>query len=239
MGLNPSYLGIIPARCGSKRIPNKNILEIAAKPLIAWTIEAALGAKNLDRVVVSTDCKAVANVAKDWGADVPFIRPKDLAEDNSNVVDAVLHAVEFFEQQGQLFDYVVILQPTSPLRKAHDIENAITLQQEKSANAIVSVCQSDASLEWIKVLPESMDMSEFSKELAQYRRSQDFEAAYRLNGSIYVISVEKLRECKTVYLKENIFAFPMSRYDSVDIDEMEDFYMAEALLNAQRSLYKE
>ena len=122
---NKTILGIIPARGGSKGLPGKNILDIAGKPLIVWTIERAINSKYLDRVIVSTDDSEIAEISKKYGAEVPFTRPEELAEDTTPMMDVIFHALDFFKSKNMAFDYIALFEPTSPLRKINDIDNAI------------------------------------------------------------------------------------------------------------------
>jgi len=229
------YLCVIPARCGSKRIPQKNIQNVASKPLIAWSIEAANQSLLLDKVIVSTDCKEIAEVAETFGADIPFIRPSNIAGDTHNVVDAIIHAINFFEEKKDMYDYVMILQPTSPLRTTEDIDKAIRFLHLKNADAVVSVCESEISPRWIKPLPDTLEMSIFSSDTSTRTRSQDLEKNYRLNGSIYIVDTIRIRKENNIYLKDNIYAHVMERFHSIDIDEPEDLLIAEALLQARQS----
>lgn len=227
-----SFLAIIPARGGSKRLPNKNILDFAGKPLIGWTIEAALNCPYLDEVVVTTDDIKIANVAVKSGAKVPFLRPSDLASDKSTSFEAVKHAIEFYtEELGKQFDFVVLLQPTSPLRKASDIIRAIEFLVEKNSEAIISVCETEHSPRWMNTLSADLDMSNFLDESEASKRSQDLEVYYRINGAIFICNAAALLVNRTFYLKEKAYAFIMDKYDSIDIDTYYDFIVAKALLN--------
>src|SRR3990172_8434607 len=135
-----SVLGIIPARGGSKGLSRKNIRLLAGKPLIAWTIEQANTSKYLDKVIVNTDDQQIADTAKKYGADVPFLRPRELAGDTTPMIDVIFHTLNFFKNSGTAFDYLALLEPTSPLRADHDIDNAIQkLISETDADSLVSV----------------------------------------------------------------------------------------------------
>ena len=132
---NRRVLAIIPARGGSKGLPKKNIKNLAGKPLVAWPISAALGCKEVDKVIVSTDCGEIAKIAEKWGAEVPFLRPDDLSGDNASSMDVVMHVIEELEDQREHFDYVVMLEPTSPLTESEDLSQALKLLTESSINA--------------------------------------------------------------------------------------------------------
>ena len=225
MYTNKKFLAIIPARGGSKRLPRKNVLDLCGKPLIAYTIEAALKSKYIDKVIVSSDDEEILNISSNFGADI-IKRPIDLANDTATTFDTIKHTIDNFEK----YDYIVLLQPTSPLRNEKHIDEAIELLENKKADAIVSVCEMDHSPLWSNTLPKDGNMSNFLKDEILNKRSQDLEKYYRLNGAIYICKTEKLLENKGFFLKENIFAYVMDRKSSVDIDEDIDFKMVETLI---------
>lgn len=219
--MNKTFLAIIPARGGSKRLPRKNLLDLCGKPLIAWSIEAALKSKYISKVIVSSDDEEILNIAKEYKAD--FIkRPDELASDTATTFDALKHTLE---NVGK-YDYVVLLQPTSPLRSEKHIDEAIELLKEKNADAIISVCEVEHSPLWSNTLDENLDMSDFLREEVLNKRSQDLPKYYRLNGAIYICKTEKLLENKGFFVKENIYAYKMDKKNSVDIDEEIDFIIA-------------
>ncbi|EMJ92084.1 cytidylyltransferase domain-containing protein [Leptospira alstonii] len=217
-------LGLIPARGGSKGIARKNIRFIAGKPLIVWTIEAALKSKYLTSVVVSTDDLEIAEVAKSAGASVPFLRPSELATDQSSGIDPVLHALDNLPQ----FDYVMLLQPTSPLRTNSDIDDCIEFAIQKNAKSLVSVCESQENPFWMFRLDDSLKMSKLLNT-DDISRRQDSPKTFSLNGSIYLSEVNYFRERKK-FITEDTLAFIMSKESSVDIDDMIDWKLAEILL---------
>ena len=223
--MNKTFLVIIPARGGSKRLPRKNVLDLYGKPLIAWSIEAALKSKYISKVIVSSDDEEILNIAKEYKAD--FIkRPDELASDTATTFDALKHTLENVEK----YDYVVLLQPTSPLRTEKHIDEAIELLKEKNADAIISVCEVEHSPLWSNTLDENLDMSNFLRDEVLNKRSQDLPKYYRLNGAIYICKTDKLLENKGFFLKENIYAYKMNKKHSVDIDEEIDFIIAEKLM---------
>jgi len=223
---NKTFLAIIPARGGSKRLPRKNVLDLNGKPLIAYSIEAGLDSSYIDKVMVTSDDDEILTISKKYGA-VTINRPNELASDTATTFDAIKHAVDNYEK----YDYIVLLQPTSPLRDGDHIDKAIELLESKNADAIVSVCKMDHSPLWSNTLDESLSMAGFLKDEALNKRSQDLEKYYRLNGAIYICKTEKLLEEKSFFLKENIFSYVMDRKSSVDIDEEIDFKIAEVILN--------
>ncbi|PHS14921.1 MAG: CMP-N-acetlyneuraminic acid synthetase [Kangiella sp.] len=226
-------LALIPARGGSKRLPQKNILPLGEKPLITWTIEAALESDIIDSVVVSTDCKDIANVSIASGAKVPFERPEKLSNDNATSLDVVLHALDKLAEDGEHYDIVILLQPTSPLRCHKDIINAFELFDKKDANGIVSVCEMEHSPLWSNTLPADLSLSEFLSNDLHNKRSQELQNYYRLNGAIYITLIKELRNQKKFLLNENCFAFIMDKEKSVDIDTLNDFHLAEFYLKRQ------
>ena len=224
---NKTFLAIIPARGGSKRLPCKNILGLNGKPLIAYSIESGLNSKYIDKVVVSSDDDEILTISKRYGA-VTINRPNELASDTATTFDAIKHTVDNCEK----YDYIVLLQPTSPLRDEKHIDEAIELLELKKADAVVSVCKMDHSPLWSNTLSDSLSMTGFLKDEALNQRSQDLEEYYRINGAIYICNTGKLLEEESFFLKEKIFAYKMDRESSIDIDTKIDFKMAEILINA-------
>jgi len=227
----PRFLGLIPARGGSKRLPRKNILPLRGRPLIAWTIEAALGCRQLDRVIVSTDDPEIADIARAHGAEVPFLRPAELASDTASSRDVLLHALHTLTEQGEHYDYLVELQPTSPLRDAGDIAGAIKLLLKKNADAIVSVCPTDHPPEWSNTLPADGSLRHFFRPGIRGRRSQDLPPSYRLNGAISIFNCERLLRTGDTAMDDKAYAYIMPRERSIDIDTALDFHLAEAILD--------
>ena len=169
---NKEVLAIIPARGGSKRLPGKNIKDLNGKPLIAWTIDAALRSKYIDKSVVSTDDEIIAEISQKYGAEVPFIRPKELATDTASSIDVILHAINFYKTKGEPFEYVILLQPTSPLRTTEDIDHAFEMLNEET-KAIVSVCETEHPPLWSNTLPKDLSMKDFLAKEILNKRSQD------------------------------------------------------------------
>ena len=223
---------IIPARGGSKRLPGKNILPLAGKPLIAWTIEAALQSGIGAEVCVSTDDEAIASVARKHGASVPFLRPPSLSGDSATSLSVALHALDFYQDsENRNFDACVFLQPTSPLRNAAHIAEAFGLYEARKANNVVSVCPVEHSPLWENTLPADGSMKGFLRPEARNRRSQDLPQYYRLNGSIYICKVTEMRRQKSLIMDEGAYAYVMDQEHSVDIDTLLDFRIAETILS--------
>ena len=225
-----TILALIPARGGSKGLPRKNIRPLLGKPLIAWTIEQAKASKYIDRVVVSTDDEEIADVAKKYGAEVPFMRPKELATDEAKGIDVVFHAMGWFRknEKNKQYDLIMLLQPTSPLRTADDIDKAIELLFLKKAKAIVSVCEVDHHPLWANTLPENRCMKDFIRKKIMNKNRQELPTFYRLNGAIYLAYWDYIKEQKGFFGKET-FAYIMPKERSVDIDGEIDLRLAEIL----------
>jgi len=226
---NKKVLAIIPARGGSKRLPGKNILDLNGKPLIAWTIEAAKKSINIDKLIVSTDDNNIANISKRYGAEVPFMRPKELSSDTASSIDVILHAINFYKEKNLEFEYVLLLQPTSPLRITEDIDNAFKIL-DNNTKAIVSVCETEHSPLWSNTLPDDLSMKDFISSEIKNKRSQDLHKYYRLNGAIYIAGIEYLKN-NNGFLGTNTKAFIMPQERSVDIDSEVDFKLVKTIID--------
>ncbi len=232
---NKKILALIPARGGSKRLPRKNIRLLLGKPLIGWTVEQAKISTYIDRVIVSTDDKEIALVAKECGAEVPFLRPKELAADNSKSISLVLHAMDWVENNNENFDILILLQPTSPLRLVKDIDRSIELLFSKKADAIVSVCHTENCIDIeSKALLVGLFKDSMSPLFAEHDK-EGISNAYKLNGAIYLAYWDFLKRHKTFYGKKTL-GYLMPRIRSVDIDTRIDFASAESLLSGQNNL---
>ena len=222
-----TFLAIIPARGGSKRLPNKNILNLNGKPLIAWTIEAALKSRYIDKIVVSSDSDEILKVAKSYKNILCLERPYHLATDTAKTTDVVKHVLENVKEK---YDYIILLQPTSPLRTEKHIDEAIEFLDRKNADAVVSVCEMEHSPLWSNTLPEDLSMKNFLREDIKGKRSQDLPKYYRLNGAIYICKTDRFLEENTFFIKDNIYAYIMDKMSSVDIDDDFDFKLAEMII---------
>ena len=216
-------LGVIPARGGSKGIPQKNIKNFNGKPLISWTIETALRCPLINETIVSTDNQIIADVAKSCGASVPFMRPDELAKDTTSGIKPVLHAI----QQLPEYDWILLLQPTSPLRKVGDICGIIDLAKDKQASSAVSVTEAICHPYWTYTLENGRLINLCKNEKKLLR--QDLPPAYNLNGALYLVSRNFL-ETKRTLMDESTLAYVMPRHRSVDIDDMDDWEFAEYLI---------
>nr|CRH08112.1 Conserved protein of unknown function. putative acylneuraminate cytidylyltransferase [Candidatus Magnetococcus massalia] len=223
-------LGLIPARGGSKGIPGKNIIDLGGKPLIAWTIEAGLACPELDRLVLSSDDATIMDVARQWGCDVPFQRPAELATDSATAWDAVAHTLDTV---GQGYDYLVLLQPTSPFRSAEDISACLRLCIEQGAPACVSVLKPKHAPHWMFTLQEGGRMAKLVGGDIPYQR-QKLPEVYALNGAVYVAQIDYLRAHRGFFGPET-HAYVMGSSRSVDIDTPEDLLLARAMVDLLRA----
>ena len=222
-------LGLIPARGGSKGLPQKNVKSLLGKPLIAWTIEQSLASKYLDQVIVSTDDKEIDEVSGRYGVKTPFVRPEELATDEAVMVDVVLHAINWFENNNRFYDLIVLLQPTSPGRISLDIDNAIELLFKKDASSIVSVCEDGHHPFWSNTLTEDGSMKNFLKDGNLGENRQELPQYFRINGAVYVVYSDYLKKEKK-FFGNNTYAYIMPDNRSIDIDNMIDFKLAELVL---------
>lgn len=218
-----SFLAIVPARGGSKRLKRKNILNFNGKPLINWTIEAGLKSKNIDEIVITTDNEEIKQISNVVGVNI-INRPDILATDTASSFDVVKHVLDNVSKK---YDFIILLQPTSPLRTYYHIDDAVDLLIQKDADAVVSVSKMDHNPLWSNTLPKDKSMKNFiSKELDNIR-SQDLEPYYQLNGAIYICKTDILLKEKKFMFDDNIFAYEMDKKSSIDIDDEMDFKIAE------------
>ena len=222
--MKPNILAIITARGGSKGVPRKNIRDLAGKPLIAWTIDEAKKSRYIDRLILSSEDDEIIEVAKKFGCEVPFKRPKELAQDDTPGMDPVLHAIE----QCPGYDYVVLLQPTSPLRTVEDIDGCIEKLLNSDADFCVSVTEPEKSPYWMYTI-ENDRMKPLIPQEDLIVRRQDLPKVYALNGAVYVGVVRTVLNKKT-FLTTGTIGFKMAQFTSYDIDTELDFKVCESLL---------
>lgn len=222
-------LAVIPARGGSKGVPGKNIRELAGKPLIAYTIKAACESGIFSKIIVSTDSREIADIAVRYGAEVPFLRPASISGDMTSSDDVILHALDFYEEQGSRFDMVCKLQPTSPLRSSIHLKEAWELFQERQSDFLISVCECEHSPLWAGLVGEDLSLDEFISEEVKRACRQNLPVYYRLNGAIYMARTEGFRENKS-FFGQNSIAYIMGQKESVDIDSELDFKIAEVII---------
>lgn len=232
---NKRILAIIPARGGSKGIPHKNIADLCGKPLIAYTIEEAKKSKYIDYVLISTDDEKIKEKAIEYGGNVPFIRPKNLSDDKSKSIDVVIHSIDYLKNQGNLFDYVILLQPTSPLRNANDIDEALEKVIFSEYESLVSVSEVDEN----PILMGTIEENKFKKILnisGNNVRRQEFPKVYIYNGAIYINSVEMLYREK-VFVNDLTVPYVMPKERSMDIDEQMDLDIVEFFIKEKKNVW--
>lgn len=223
-------LGLVTARGGSKGLPGKNIRDLCGKPLIAWTIDAAKAACVLDAIVVSTDDPVIAAVAEQSGAEIPFLRPKVLAGDSASSIDVVLHALDTLAAGGREFDLVVLLEPTSPLRESSDIEQGVNQLVSAGAGALVSVCQAECTHPaFMYRQGAGHRLIPFLERQPTGLRRQELEPLFFLEGTLYISKVDVLRKTRSFYHADTI-GYLVPKWKSLEIDDMDDFLMVEALV---------
>ncbi|HZG87395.1 acylneuraminate cytidylyltransferase family protein [Paenibacillus sp.] len=219
-----TILAVVPARGGSKGVPRKNIRPLAGKPLIAWTIGEAKASKYIDRVIVSSEDDEIIETARQFGGDVPYVRPESLAQDDTPGIDPILHAMEMVPG----YDYVMLLQPTSPLRTAGDIDGCIELCHSQRAKACVTVTEPEKSPYWMYTVDgENKMQSLLNVDVIPNR--QQLPKVYALNGAVYIAESEWLRERKAFITSETV-AYPMPKERSFDIDNEIDFRLCEWMI---------
>lgn len=223
-----TFMVVIPARGGSKGIPHKNIIDVCGKPLIAYTIEAAKQSKYIDKIIVSTDDIEIKNVSLKYGAEVPYLRPKQISKDDSKSIDVILHTIDYFENNGERYDYIILLQPTSPLRTHLDIDIAIEKIINEAAHSLVSVCEVSENPVLMRIISENKLQPIVSFNGSNLRR-QELPIFYKFNGAIYINSVEMLLGEKQ-FVNEDTVPFIMEQDKSTDIDNLLDLKLVEAIL---------
>ena len=224
-------LGLIPARGGSKSLPRKNVLSLGGRPLISWTIQAALASAYLDRVVASSDDREIMETARKWGAEVPFTRPAELAGDETASIDVVLHALD---QVGNGYDYVVMLQPTSPLRTVGDIDACVSKCLDSGAPACVSVCEASKSPYWMYTFDSRERFRPVIQGLELITRRQDIPPVYSLNGAVYVARTDWLRKAGQFITPETV-GYVMPHERSLDIDTALDLRICQILVSEKEA----
>lgn len=225
-------IAIVPARQGSKGLAKKNMIDFLGKPLLVWSIEAAVQSNYVDRIIVSTDSTEIAGVGEKFGADIPFIRPSYLSEDNSTSVDVICHAIEFMsEKLGENFDFVILLEPTSPLRTSEDVDLALEkLIGSPDARSLVSVGESESqhnTLQFNITESEFISVEPASKKFVHMRR-QDLARSYFLDGSIYLSYIHTLFEFAS-FVHGKTLTLSLPKWKNIEIDDEYDYVMALAL----------
>lgn len=230
-------IAIIPARGGSKGVPGKNIRPLCGKPLIVYTIESALKSKYIEKVIVTTDDEEIAEISKQAGADIPFMRPDYLAGDTSSAVDVYIHAAEFLIGSGYDMSEFMVLLPTVPLRDENDIDSAVELFREKKGTTLLSFKETEVPVSWICNVDEEGRASNANLDVSgspMYNRQNSRKQHYIPNGAIYILNYQLLKDKRTYYC-DNTIAYVMPRDRSIDIDSFLDFELAEFMINKKQS----
>lgn len=221
-------IAIIPARSGSKGLPNKNIKELCGKPMMVYTIEACKKSGLFSCVHVSTDSEAYREIAIAAGADVPFLRSKETATDSASTEAVVREVLARYDEMGKVFDTFAIMQPTSPLRTVRDIENAFSMLIRNNADSIIGVCEMEHSPRWCNTLPANLSMNDFLKKEDNVGR-QGLSQYYRINGAMYLVKRQAYTSHDAMYGPKS-YALIMDKIHSIDIDDATDFKIAEAIM---------
>lgn len=217
-------LAIIPARKGSTRLQNKNIKNICGKPLIAWTIESARNSKIFEKIIVSTDDEKIAKISSSYGAEIPFIRPKNLSDNYASSIDVVKHSLEYFKYPKNF----ALLQPTSPLRTEYDLKKASNVYFKKDLKSLVSIVEGKP-IQWAFYINTENKISSFVRKKSFLRSEFEKNKVYYPNGAIYFSDTELFIENNS-FISKSTYGFIMETTSSIDIDTLEDFKIAELIL---------
>lgn len=226
-------LALIPARAGSKGLPHKNIRPLLGKPLLAWPIEAARASAYVDRVILSTDSPDYADIGRKYGADVPFLRPAELASDKAPSIDFILHAIDSLEAAGDRFDLLVLLEPTSPMTEASDIDGALKAlmsRPELTAAVGISAMETQHPAFAVRRDPESGQIVPLQGgDFGTLPRRQDLEPVYALDGSFYLSTIDAIRQ-KRGFCHDATMGISTDRFKSLEVDDLTDFICIEAIM---------
>lgn len=233
-------LAIVPARAGSKGLPGKNVRMLAGKPLLAWPIAAARASTHVDRVIISTDSQAFADIAVAHGADAPFLRPAELASDTAPSIGFILHAVDTLAQAGEAYDYVVLLEPTSPLTEGSDVDAALAQLVAADADAIVGVSKLEATHPAFAVRKDGRGgiTPYASASFGEMPRRQDIEPLFSLDGTLYISTVEALRR-ERGFCHARTLGYESARHKAQEVDDLVDFICIEAIASNLDTILEE
>lgn len=229
---NKKILAVIPARGGSKGVPFKNIIEVGGKPLIKYSIDCAKESKYIDRTIISTDSLEIKRTAENYGGDVPFLRPKELAQDTSKTIDCLVHAVNWLKERGEEYDYLILLQNTVPLRKGWQIDEAVEKLFNSNERSLVSVTEVDEHPILMRTLNEDDTVKNLLNMNSTVRR-QDFPKFYKVDGAIYIQKLDENFNLETS-LNDGKLAYVLDRKYSTDIDNYLDIKIIEYYLEKER-----
>lgn len=232
-------LAVITARGGSKGLPGKNIKVLQGKPLLAWTIGQAKASKYLDEIFVSTDSKEIASISKEYGVEVPELRPGYLAMDDTSSMDVLEYTITYLKQQGKSFDYMILLEPTSPLRKWDDIDNMIKLACDNvERDGVISVGKIHTEHPMmVKRISSQGNVVPYNDELKTAYQRQQHDAAYFPYGVGYLIKVASFKETHAIYT-DNVIPYYIERWQNYEIDDIYDFLCIEAIMKAKGEIYE-
>ena len=223
-------LGIILARAGSKGIKNKNIKKLGGIPLLEWTINSALKSRMLTKTILSTDSKKMSALGKKLGVDVPFLRPTRFSKDKSSSIDAIEHAINFLSKNEEIYDYVLLLEPTSPFRTYKDIDSSIKKILASSAESLISICKLDSFNPSFVYTKKAKNFLQPIKKISKkYLRRQDIEPTYFIEGSIYISKISTLLKKRSFSHKKTI-GYEVPKWKSIEIDDSLDLILAEAIM---------
>jgi CMP-N,N'-diacetyllegionaminic acid synthase len=223
-----SVLALVTARGGSKRVPGKNVKPLGGKPLIAWTIETALAAPSIDEVLVSTDDAGIAQVARECGASVPWLRPPALATDTASSTEVIEHALAARERDGKSFDILLVLQPTSPFRRVSEVELVVRMCAEAAGAPVVAFAPARSHPAWCFTVEEGRARP-FIEGSGTAMRSQDLPEAFEISGSLYAVATGVYAQTKSFFTPETRALVLHERHLAVDIDDEFDWLVAEAV----------
>lgn len=230
-------IAIIPARSGSKGLPDKNIIDLKGRPLMAYTIDAAQKSRCFEEVMVSTDSEKYAEVAKSCGAEVPFLRSSVTSGDTAGSWDVVREVLANYADNGRYFDYVALLQPTSPLRDERDIAAAFDMLKDSKINNVISVTEVEHPVQWCFKMPKDHSMREIAKSPYSYMRRQDLEVYYIQNGAIYLVRADKITDASYNIYNDNCYGYIMPKEKSIDIDAGIDLEIAAIMMEKHGAVF--
>jgi CMP-N,N'-diacetyllegionaminic acid synthase len=226
-------LTVVPARSGSKGLPGKNIKTLIDKPLLAWSVQQGLASKYVDEVIVSTDSEEIAEIAKQYGASIPFLRPSELARDETSTADVLIHLIDTLETGGQHYDYILLLEPTSPLRETSDIDAAfgkLLATQDASCIVGISAVESQHPMFCVSVTEEGFLRS--GNDFKVLRR-QEIAPLFFYEGSLYISEIPVYKRLKNFY-HNNTLGYIMPKWKSYEIDDATDFLIVESILKNKK-----
>ncbi|MCI9008641.1 MAG: acylneuraminate cytidylyltransferase family protein [Lachnospiraceae bacterium] len=229
-------LAIIPARSGSKGLPDKNIINLNEKPLMYYTIKAALASQCFDEVMVSTDSEKYAEIARQCGASVPFLRSPQMSGDHTDSWDSVREVLNNYKKMNKEFDYIALLQPTSPLRNVNDIKEIMYLIKDPDVHNAVAVTEVDHPIQWCFKLSENSLMDKMAVSPYSHMRRQELETYYRENGAAYIVNAIRIMDPAYNFYSDKCIAYIMPRERSIDIDTRMDLQIAGLLLREMNHL---